>query len=151
MPLIIGVGNQSRGDDGAGLRVARMLRALRLPGAHVLESAGDAGELIEAWRVSECAFVIDAARAASTPGAIYRFDVRTSPITVRTASHSTHDLGLADAAELARALGCLPARLVVYAIEGADFTLGAPLSPPVTRACRQVVERIVEELRSGGS
>jgi hydrogenase maturation protease len=47
---------------------------------------------------------------------------------------STHALGVAEAIELARALGRLPARLEVYAIEGARFTAGAGLSPAVEQA-----------------
>ena len=52
---------------------------------------------------------------------------------------STHGLGLAEAIELGRALGRLPARLVVYAIEGQGYATGAPLSPPVARAAEEVV------------
>ena len=38
--------------------------------------------------------------------------------------------GVADAVELARALGRLPARLDVYAVEGAEFEVGAEISAP---------------------
>ena len=41
---------------------------------------------------------------------------------------STHALGLADAVELARSLGRLPQRVVVYGIEGAAFEFGNGLS-----------------------
>src|SRR3954452_13627171 len=37
---------------------------------------------------------------------------------------STHDLGVAEAIELARAFGKLPPRLIVYGIEGRDFDEG---------------------------
>ena len=47
---------------------------------------------------------------------------------------STHGFGLAEALELARALGQLPRRCIVYAIEGASFETGAPLSPEVAAA-----------------
>ena len=38
---------------------------------------------------------------------------------------STHAFGVGDAVELARALGRLPRRVVVYGVEGADFAAGA--------------------------
>ncbi len=149
MTLIIGVGNDYRGDDGVGLVVARALRAMGLPGVKVLESAGEVGAVVEALRGEERVFVVDAAHSGSSPGTIHRFDARRSPITVRTSSHSTHDLGLADAIELARALEAMPAELVVYAIEGADFRLGVSLSPSVERAGSEVVARMAEEIRGG--
>jgi hydrogenase maturation protease len=55
---------------------------------------------------------------------------------------STHALGVPEAIELARALGRLPARLEVYAIEGARFTAGAELSPAVERAVRELAESL---------
>ena len=149
MALIIGVGNQSRGDDGAGLLVAQGLRALRIPSADVMESDGDASDLMEAWQTARSVFVIDAARSNSAPGTVFRFDAQNGPINVRMGSRSTHDLGLPEAIELARALGYLPPRCVLYAIEGQDFALGAPMSPPVERACQEVVARVAAEVRSG--
>ena len=55
---------------------------------------------------------------------------------------STHLIGLADALELARALGRLPPRVVVYGIEGHRFGVGDPVSPAVAAA----VDRVVAEL-----
>lgn len=147
MCLIIGVGNEYRGDDAAGLVVARALRGLALPVSGVLESAGETGELIEAWRNADRVFVIDAARSGAAPGTIFRVEPLKQPMTLRMTSHTTHDLGLAEAIELARALERLPGQLVVYAIEGGQFTPGAALSPPVERACREVIARVAAEVR----
>ena len=55
----------------------------------------------------------------------------------------THAFGLAETIELARALDRLPARLLVYGIEGACFEAGDELSPPV----RAAVDAVREELR----
>ena len=60
---------------------------------------------------------------------------------------STHAFGVADAIELARALGSLPARLRVCAIEGADFSLGVPM----TAAVEAAVEALAAELRAAGA
>ncbi len=60
---------------------------------------------------------------------------------------STHAFGVGDAVELARALGRLPARVVVYGVEGADFTAGAPLSAAVESAVEHVVDELEEEAR----
>ena len=60
---------------------------------------------------------------------------------------STHAFGVADAVGLAAALGRLPARLEIYAIEGADFSLGAPLSPAVARTVDALATRLLRTRR----
>ena len=59
---------------------------------------------------------------------------------------SSHGLGLHQAIELARALGQLPGRCVVYAIEGASFEAGAPLSPAVAAGAVEATERVRAEI-----
>jgi hydrogenase maturation protease len=59
---------------------------------------------------------------------------------------STHRLGLAEALELARALGRLPSSIVVHGIEGARFGPGLPLSPEVASATVRLAETLVAEL-----
>jgi hydrogenase maturation protease len=146
--LIIGVGNEYRGDDGAGLVVARALRALSLPHTRLVEHTGEAGALMDTWQDADHVFVIDAARASGTPGALSRIEAHDTPLPARFLSTSTHDLGVAEAIELSRLMGSLPERLVVYAIEGRDFTVGTALSLPVEHACREVVVHVVREVRN---
>jgi hydrogenase maturation protease len=146
--LIIGIGNEYRGDDGAGLVVARALHALSLPHTRLMEHTGEAGALMGAWQNADYVFVIDAARASETPGAIFRFEAHDAPLPACFLSTSTHDLGVAEAIELSRLMGSLPERLVVYAIEGRDFAVGSALSLPVEHACREVVVCIVREVHA---
>jgi hydrogenase maturation protease len=132
--IVIGVGNAWRGDDGAGLAVARRLRALSPDGVEVREVEGDATALVEAWAGADRVVVVDAAASGAPPGTVRRFDARSGPLPARHLRSSTHAFGVPDAVELARALGRLPGRLDVYAIEGASFTAGDRLSPAVERA-----------------
>lgn len=62
------------------------------------------------------------------------------------AQNSTHAFGLAETVELARALGQLPRRLVVYLVEGEQFEVGTPISPRVAGAVGSVTEAILAEL-----
>jgi hydrogenase maturation protease len=87
---------------------------------------------------------IDAVSSGADPGTVHRFDVSAEPLpTSLRGSTSTHALGLADAIELARTLGRLPERVVVYGIEGRSFAAGDPVGAAVTAA----VDRVVAELR----
>src|SRR6476619_6147364 len=58
--ILIGVGNAWRGDDGAGLAVARRVRELAPAGVDVREVEGDATTLLEAWVGAEHVAVVDA-------------------------------------------------------------------------------------------
>jgi hydrogenase maturation protease len=138
--ILIGVGNGWRGDDGAGLALARRVRELAPSGVEVREVEGDATALMDAWSGAEHVVVVDAAQSEAAPGTVRRFDAGAAALPVRALRSSTHAFGVSDAVELARALGRLPDRLEVYAIEGASFTAGERLSP--------VVERAVAELAS---
>jgi hydrogenase maturation protease len=136
--MVIGVGNAWRGDDGAGLAVARRLRELSPAGVEVHELEGDATALVDTWSGADRVVVVDAAESGAPPGTVRRFDAHSGPLPVRSLRSSTHAFGVSDAVELARALGRLPGRLDVYAIEGATFTADDHLSPAVERAVAEL-------------
>ena len=45
--LVIGIGNQYRGDDALGILLARRINSLNLPQVRVIEQAGEGAALIE--------------------------------------------------------------------------------------------------------
>jgi hydrogenase maturation protease len=145
---VIGVGNAMRGDDAAGLRAARRLRGRWGDAVTVIESDGEGTALIEAWDGAEAAIVIDAGRSGTAPGTVTRVDASDAPLPARTLRDSTHHVSLAEAIELARALGRLPPRVVVYAIEGAAFAAGEGVSQAVERGIDEAVERVSAEVES---
>jgi len=153
MALLIGVGNADRGDDAAGLVVARRVAAAAPGGVSVTELSGDQSGLLDAWEGQSEVWVADAVCSGAAPGTVYRFTVSPStgaaPLGARFSRRGTHALSLADVIELARALGRLPGRLVGYGIEGAAFEPGAPLSAAADAAARAVAREILRELNAG--
>jgi len=148
--VVIGVGNRLRADDGAGLEVARRLREAGLPpGVEILERDGDPASLMEAWAGAGLAVVVDAVASGGAPGAVLRLDATGGPLPARLFGTSTHALGIGEAVELARALGRLPERIVVYGIEGAGYAPGAARSPAVERAIGEVADRVAAEAGAG--
>src|SRR5262245_29698091 len=105
LPLIIGIGNEYRGDDAAGLVVARRLRVIAAGSGTVIEQSGDGASLMEAWQGAGAVFVIDAAVSGAAPGTIRRFDAGARQIPKGPFRRSTHAFSLAEAVELARAMG----------------------------------------------
>jgi hydrogenase maturation protease len=144
--LLIGLGNELRGDDAAGLLVARAARRQRATGIGVVEREGEPIDLIGDWERARAVVVADAVDSGGEPGRVYRVDAATGPLPAAFAGPSTHALGLADAIELARALDRLPARLVVFGIEGGSFTPGAEPVPAVVAAADAVAAAALAEL-----
>jgi hydrogenase maturation protease len=149
--IVIGVGNPDRGDDAAGRCVARRLAAMLADRVPVAELDGEATALVDVLGDAEFAIVVDACASGAPAGTVTRFDVSAAPLPARATTLSSHGFGLADAFELARALGRLPPCCLVYSIEGVDFAPGAPLSSAVARAVEAVADRILRDLAIGGS
>lgn len=143
--MVIGVGNDMRGDDAAGLLVVQRLRP-RLPHMACHAASGEGTALLELWQGTDRVVLIDAVTSHAPPGMIHRIEVHRQPIPATLQAGSTHSFGVAAAIEMARVLGMLPAYCVLYGIEGACFALGAPLSPAVATAVTTLVERIAHEI-----
>jgi len=145
---VIGVGNEHRGDDAAGLLAARALRE-RLPSeVDVLEQSGEGAALMGAWEGYARVVRGDAVQAGGEVGRLYRLDARVEPVPARFFNYSTHAFSVAEAVETARVLDGLPAALVLYGIEGARYARGEPVSPEVEVAVGRAVARILAELVS---
>lgn len=129
--LVIGIGNTDRGDDAAGILVARALERTRS------RELVDCVALLELWDGESDVVVVDAMRSGKVPGTVSRFDATASELPVRTSS-STHSFGLAETIELGRALGRLPPRLTVLGIEADDVGIGDRLSEAVEQAVSEV-------------
>ena len=144
--LVIGIGNEFRGDDAVGLVVARRLTAHAGPGLEVREASGEATELMRLWEGRARVVVVDAMRSGRPPGTVARLDVRQDwPEDGGGTFASSHALGLREAVALAKALGSLPGSLAVVGVEGATFGAGEPLTPAVAAAAEQVVASILSE------
>lgn len=150
-PVVIGVGNPDRGDDALGLEVARRLRARPPAHVRVLEGNGDPAAIFEAWEGRRLAVLVDAASSGDAPGTVRRFEAHRRPLPASLRHASTHSFGPAEAVELARAMGRLPAEVIVYAVEGHRFEPGRRLSPAVEAVIPDVVDRILEDLQRHGA
>jgi len=90
--------------------------------------------------------VVDAMRSGKPGGTIRRIDATRCRLAPHGGTVSSHGGGLALAVELARGLGRLPDRTVVFGIEVAQARGDAPLSPAVERAAARVAELVAQEL-----
>lgn len=142
---IIGLGNGMRGDDAVGLMAARRIRQELGDKVEVIEAEMAGVDLIELMKGAHSVILIDAARSGQAPGAVHRLDASAGPIGAQIFPRSSHALGAVDALELARAMGILPATVIVYGIEAGNTEAGKPLSTSVAKALDQVVQQVVQE------
>ncbi len=142
------MGNPWRCDDAAGLRVAGRLRGTLPPDVELLEREGEPTALIDAWEGATTLWLVDAVSSGAEPGTLHRLDASQRELPTELFRRSTHHVGVAEAVELARVLGRLPGRTVVFGIEGGSFEIGDELTPAVAAAVEQTAEMVREEVEA---
>jgi hydrogenase maturation protease len=144
--LLIGVGNEFRSDDAAGLITARMLFHRIGDKTQIIEMSGEGAALIEAWKNMSAVILIDAVSSGAPAGTIHRLDASTQNIPSDFFHYSSHAFGVAKAVELSRELKNLPPRFIIYGIEGKSFHAGTVLSSEVNKALPVIIDLIVKEI-----
>lgn len=137
--LVACVGNPLRGDDGFGPAVADALDDL--PDGVRLVETGIGGvallqELMAGW---DGLILVDATDRAAAPGTVFALEPH-----VAEAVH-VPDVHLADpdrVLSIAKALGWLPARVLLIGCQPAGIELGQGLSPAVSRAVAVAIAEI---------
>lgn len=144
--LVIGIGNEFRKDDRAGLVVARRIAAKKIRDVAVMEHSGEGASLMEAWKRAQAVILIDAVSSGAPAGTIHHFEAHHENIPVNFFNYSTHAFSIAEAVELSRALGKLPEVMHVYGIEGEDFSYGNDVSVPLEGPIEKLIERIMQDI-----
>jgi hydrogenase maturation protease len=140
--VVVGIGNEDRGDDGVGPAVARALSDRDVPGLRVVTSA-EPLDLLDDDLAADVLVVVDAACSGRVPGTVLVLDARREPLPVWAGAGGTHAFGLAAVVELLAALGRLPERLLLVAVEAHAFDPGAALSPPVRAAVPAAADAVL--------
>jgi len=133
--LVVGLGNPNRGEDGVGLEAVRRVQSA--PTCRIMCCS----DLWQLWDRADEIILVDAMCSGAQPGTVRRFEAHADPLPTG-GFVSTHALGPAEAIELARALGRLPNRVIVYGIEVGVVGPGHGMSKEVREAARKVAEEI---------
>jgi hydrogenase maturation protease len=157
---VLGLGNPVLGDDGVGLHVAeeveRLLREGSVAGVTVLTSTRAGFDLINLLTGFSHAIIIDCLEIPEpVPGRIRLLDLNSLSGSARLVG--VHDISVADAFELAAALGTgMPDTVEIFAVEGGDTqTITEEMTPAVSSAvaplARMVYARVGEWNRDDSS
>ena len=144
--VVIGIGNEFRSDDAAGLLAARRLRTALRNAADVLEHVSEGTLLFELWEDADLVFLIDAVDSSNPPGTIHRIDLTKQTPAELPHMRSTHSLGVPESLRIARMLGKIPNDLKFYGIEGESFADGISVTPEVGRAIAAVAGEIEQDI-----
>jgi len=136
-----------RGDDGAGIEIARQLKGLiAQDGVEFEEVHGDGAELMSAWHGFESVYIFDAVMSHGEPGRVHRLDANEQSIPSDFFKYSSHAFSVAEAIEMGKVIGTLPKRVIVYGVEGSAFGHGEPISDAVQKGIALAVSRVLAEL-----
>ncbi len=146
-PLVVGLGHPARHDDALGLEIVERVHPRLGESGEARSCVSDGTELLDLWEGRELVVVVDAVRSGAAPGTVHRLEVTDLPVPPVFRITSTHNLSIADVVALARSLDRLPARLVIYGVEGERFDPGVGLSDRVAAAMATVVDQVLTEVR----
>jgi hydrogenase maturation protease len=147
---VIGCGNPTRRDDGAGIEVIRMLDARGAgarPAVRLLDAGTDGMRVMFAARGARSLIIVDACRSGSEPGAVFRVP-GTELATRYEPSLTLHDFRWEHALHAARQMfgASFPTDVTVFLIEAAAVEFGIGLSPAVAAAVEKVAAAIENEI-----
>jgi hydrogenase maturation protease len=144
-PLVIGLGNRMRGDDGAGAAIARRLAAEPTVSATIVLHRQLLPEMADTVADAGSVLFIDASRSLA-PG---RIAVQDLPAVGTDGSPLGHQLSPAGLLALAERLYGRRPPAILLTIGGARFELEEALSPAVTAALPDAVATARRLLEAG--
>jgi len=149
--VVIGLGNEIAGDDGAGIAVTRILEE-QLAGrtdVDVVALPWAGFTLLDVLRGRKRAAIIDCLVTGNhAPGTIVHIDETTLRGSVRL--NSFHDISYPTVMALGRRMGWeMPETIAIWGIEGSSVgVFSETLSAPVARSTHEVANQVIEFLRT---
>lgn len=141
--LVVGIGNELRGDDAVGMLVIERIRRLNRPYVEAITLSDHLDSLLDLWSNYELVVLVDAIRTGAEAGTIFCRDLLRQPLPHTASTTSTHSLDPLQLVQMARVLNRCPHRLYLVGIEGYDFAAGASVSHEVHRALPLAVDQIL--------
>lgn len=136
---VLAAGNEMRGDDAAGPRLAAFIEAMALPVVRVLHDFQFQVEHAVDLSAADLAIFIDAHATQTAP-------LTFTELTDSAVPHpGSHALAPAEVVGVARRLALPVPPVFVLAVAGRQFALGAPMSGECEAAC-EAAQRLLADL-----
>jgi len=144
LPLVIGLGNLHLSDDGAGIHLARALKATLPASAAVCMDGGLMSlSLFSHVEAATALVLLHCTDMQRIPGYVNILEgADMDGYLRRPRTRSIQERGLIDLLDLARQRGCLPARRALVCIQPRRLEWGEALSLPVFQALPAAAGRV---------
>lgn len=136
---VIGIGNTLMGDDGAGVKVLKLLP----DSIRKIELASGGMSLLHELDGLDTAIIADAVDFGGQPGEIRIFQPHEVE-SIKTLGYSLHDIDILKVLELAERMGQLPETVFIAAVQPADIGYSEELSAEVEASLPELASRIME-------
>lgn len=144
---VVGLSGTHHHDDNVGVEVARRLSNRCPDELDIVELKGNALELENVMKDHDWVILVDSSYTGSEPGRIYRLDSHEYPGCADWFPHfSTHTSWIFESVNLATSLGEMPSKLLLFGIEGKDYSEGDGLSPEVENSIDKVIKMLMDEI-----
>lgn len=144
-PALVPLGTPFRGDDAVGRLVAEGVAATGAD-VDVVECGDEPTRLIDALDGRDLVVVVDAVQTGAMHGTVHRIAADDGRLPREPSLASTHAMSVADALDLAHALGRGPRRVVLVGIEGRAFGIGDTISSEAEAAVAGAVAEVLQAL-----
>jgi hydrogenase maturation protease len=143
--LLIGLGNEFRGDDSLGVEVIRQFLTKR-PDTETLQPGDDILKVLDYWK-HKSVIVVDALNVPDQPaGVILTFNSVEKLKANRDHLAGSHSMDLFDAVELGQMLNQSPKNLFLIGVVGKNFRMGDKMSQNVMDSIPKVIDLIIKRI-----
>ena len=128
LPLIIGIGNEFRCDDAAGILIARKLKN-DFQNFDIIEKTVIDLNFIDLFKTSNTVILLDALKNENKePGTLEVFVFNDNLVLNDLPYFSSHSISLNEILQLGKQLNCIPEKLIIIGINSINFQIGTELS-----------------------
>ncbi len=142
--LLIGVGNEFRGDDAIGISVMESMRK-KYPelGEYIIEQS-DLMQLLSIWDDKDL-LIVDAIRSSQLDlGDIFSSSSADEIMKMTDVLFSTHGIDLAHVLAIGKSINKMPKSIFFIGINGKNWNIGDAISSEVIKAEKEVKKIILD-------
>ena len=143
--VVIGVGNLLLKDEGIGIHTINALQEVNIPHSVKIIDGGTSPDLIAYSKAGDKLIIIDAVKAGSRPGTIYRFQPHDLTSEAKRVI-SAHELGVEQGLKMLSLIGNEPAEIVIIGVEPKEIDWGTELSAELQQKIPEIVNVVLKEI-----
>ncbi len=143
-PLVIGMGNEFRGDDGIGPLVVWQMSQSHAEEFDFHTVGEDLTVLLDTWKGREVIIVDAILDESATTGTIRISQSMRDWLEANQKVFSSHSLTLDGVFQMGVELGKVPTSYLLLGVVGKNWNMGTAMSEEVKAAMPQVIARIME-------